>query len=288
MKTLVLVGGTGSLGRAILKQQDLLKENKISRIRILSRDEQKQALTEKEYKGDIELQCFLGDIRNLDRMEFGLKDAHYVIHAAALKMVERFELDVDEGYETNINGTRNVLKAFLKSKNAESGILVSTDKACNPINAYGVSKLAAQHVWLWGNTFQHDTELGVCLYGNVYGSRGSVIELWEKLRHQKMPLPITHAEMTRFFISKTDAARFVLKSLFNNKKKIMAPDMKSAEMTRIAELLTTMGLMEVGLRRGEKLHEEIVSSDFSIDSKTAPRFTDSELLGLHQGWLNGE
>ena len=276
--TLVLIGGSGSLGSAILQHQTLLGIFGIDRIRVISRDEVKQDQLEKNYQGFIELQCFLGDVRNRERMEFALNGADYVIHMAALKFIERFELDVDEGMTTNVFGTRNVMKACLLHK-PKSAIFVSTDKSFQPINAYGVSKLAAQHLWQWANTFQKKTKFGTCCYGNVFGSRGSVIEKWHKLAAEGKPLPLTHAEMTRFFITKKDAARFVIDSLFNNKINPMIPLMKSTDMYRMARLFNEAyqskgGVEIIGLRdKREKLHEDLGE----INSFECDRFTDDEL-----------
>jgi len=272
------VGGTGSLSKAVLNHQKILKENGITRIRVISRCEIKQADLEREYSGEIELQCFLGDIRNKERMEFALTHSKYVIHMAALKQIERFELDVEEGYETNIFGTKNVAKAALKN-NLQSSIFVSTDKSFQPINSYGVSKLAASHLWLWFNSFQKNTLFGVCAYGNVWGSRGSVIERWRELAKEKKPLPITDSRMTRFFITKSDAAEFVLKSLFNNTSGTMIPNMKSIEMVKVADLInrkydSPAGIKIVGLRDPrEKLHEDLGQ----MNSDTAQRFCDDEI-----------
>ncbi len=284
MGNLILIGGTGSLSTAVLNQQELLKASGITKIRVISRDEIKQAELEKNYKGKIPLQCFLGDVRNAERMEFALEKADYVIHTAALKMIERFEKDIPEGYLTNITGTQNVARAAVKNK-LKSAIFVSTDKAFNPINAYGVSKLAAMHLWRWFNTFQMQTTFGVCAYGNVWRSRGSVIDLWHKLAFEKKPLPVTDPEMTRFFITKENAAKFVLECLFDNNgalTKVMIPQMKSTSMYRLAELFnqyyeSDAGVKIVGLRDlGEKLHEDLGETN----SFSAPRFTDEELLEL--------
>lgn len=281
MSVLVIVGGTGSLGTAITEQQDILKENGVTRIRIISRDEVKQDSLEKNYTGDIPLQCFLGDVRNKERMEFALKGADYLISAAALKFIERFELDVMEGMATNYFGSQNVAKAALSNK-LKSAILIGTDKQFLPTTSYGVSKLAATHLWKWFNTFQKETKFGICIWGNVFESRGSVISLWKKLAQEQKPLPITHMEMTRFFITKKAAAKFVLNSLFNNNSSIMIPPMKSTEMLRLSSLInkhyrSQAGVEIVGLRDpSEKLHEDLGDSN----SWRADRFSDEELLEM--------
>lgn len=262
----------------MIKKQTLLGVCGINRIRVISRDEIKQADLEKNYQGQIELQCFLGDVRNSERMEFAIQGADYVIHCAALKQIERFELDIMEGYLTNIHGTENVAKAALLHK-LKSAVLVSTDKMYNPINAYGVSKLAATHLWNWFNTFQKKTKFGVCAYGNVFGSRGSVVQLWHKLAKEGKPLPVTDSKMTRFFITPADAAEFVLTSLFENQCKVMIPRMKSTEMYKLALLFnehykSKAGINIIGLRdHREKLHEDLGD----MNSHDCERFSEDEL-----------
>lgn len=287
---LILTGGTGSLCKAIIAEQDLLKSNGITKIRVLSRDEQKQVSLIHEYEGDIQLDCYLADVTDKERMEFGLKDADYVIHAAALKHIDKFELDVKTGYKTNIIGTENVAQAFLKSPNARSGIFVSTDKAALPITAYGVSKLAAEHMWLWHNSFQKNVAFGVTRYGNIFGSRGSIIERWTRLAQLKKPLPITDKCCTRFFMMIDDAAKFVLNAIFSKSHSMNIPWMKSSEMITIAQMIWDYWNPEkefqyavLGMRSIEKIHEILdINGKSSFD---AERFTQDELRGMYKKWL---
>lgn len=265
MITLAITGGTGSLGKAILKHQTLLKENGIERIRIISRDEIKQDDLEKSYIGDIELQCILGDVRSRERMEMALSGCQYVIHAAALKIAPKVEYDVAEAVRTNVSGTENVLKSFLQNKDATSGIFVSTDKAVDPVNAYGFSKATAERIWLWGMMFQNQTKLSVCRYGNVFGSRGSIVFHWARAIERDEPMKITDPRMTRFFIRLNDAAEFVLRRLFQNQGgEIYVPKMSSALMMDVGEALCavegkTPDWVKIGLREGEKIHEVLTS-----------------------------
>jgi UDP-N-acetylglucosamine 4,6-dehydratase len=260
-----VTGGTGSLGKAILRHQDFLKENKISRIRVLSRDEIKQDAIEKVYKGDIELQCILADVRSKDRLAMALDGVHYLIHAAALKIVNKIEYDVPEVSRTNVSGTENVLQVFLKQPTAIAGLFVSTDKAVDPVNAYGFSKAFAERIWLWGMMIQNNVKLSVCRYGNVFGSRGSVIDVWTQQAKQGLPLSLTHEEMTRFFISLKGASKFVLENLFDCKGgEICLPAMGSTAMRNLGEVIfrhwnpgENATFETVGIREGEKIHEAL-------------------------------
>lgn len=269
------------MGKAILAQQDLLKSQNISRIRIISRDEIKQDELEKTYQGEIEIQCILGDVRDGPRMEMALSGCDYLIHAAALKIVPKIEYDVSEALRTNVQGTENVLKAFLKNKNALSGLFVSTDKAADPLNAYGFSKATAERLWLWGMMFQNKTKLSVCRYGNVFASRGSIIPVWSKALANNEKLKITSKEMTRFFIRLPDAAEFVLNRLFDNTGgQIRIPRMKATKLTDLGEAMALedgkpLEWQTIGIREGEKIHEVLTS----INDKTVA--VTNEGIALH-------
>lgn len=286
---LVLTGGTGSLGKAILNQQALLKKIAITRIRVLSRCEQRQIELQRNYKGKIPLDCFLADVSDKERMEFALKNADYVIHAAAQKHIDKFALDIPTGYKNNIVGTSNVAFAFMQQPYAVNGILVSTDKAANPTTAYGISKLASEQTWLWHNTYQKKISMGVTRYGNVYGSKGSVIETWTEQAKNNQPLTITDMECTRFFISLEKAAQFVLKSMNQEISSVAIPDLKGVKMIRVAESIwkkyqkKKMKFKVVGMRQIEKRHEIMI--DGALDSEMAPQFTDKELNNFYEEWL---
>lgn len=289
---LVIVGGSGSLGRAILQQQDLLKDAGIHRIRIISRDEAKQAIVEQSYQGSIPLDCFLGDASDYDRMEFALQDSHFVIHAAAQKRIEKFEKDIPQGYKTNIGGTHAVAEGFRRSKYAVAATLVSTDKACDPTTAYGVSKLAAEHLFNWYNTFQGNVTYKICRYGNVFGSRGSIIERWIKQAKAKEPMTMTDLECTRFFITLRDAARFVIDKTFHGSLGINIPPMKSALMVDVASCIWErynanhqMHFNVIGLRGQEKKHEAL--ADYLYTSEHCARFTTEEINAMLDDYLQG-
>lgn len=301
---LTITGGTGSLGRALTRQQDILADNYITQIRVISRDEQKQASLEREYSGRIELRTVLGDVRSLERIRLGLRASDYVIHAAALKMIERVEKDVPEAIQTNIQGTLNVQRACLENRQMIAACLVSTDKAVNPLNSYGFTKAMAEKAWKWGNQVSA-VKFKVCRYGNVFGSRGSVIELWVNQAKEKKPLTITHEEMTRFFITVDEAAKFILSHLFigNQKrdKELIVPSMRSCKMLDIASEINRQvgseaGFSLVGMRADEKLHEELatmheyltgqVSENVPVDSFQAERLSQSEIAALVSNWIN--
>lgn len=291
---LVITGGSGSLGKAILDQQELLAKNGITRIRVISRDEAKQAYLEQSYRGDIKLDCFLGDVSDSSRMVFGLKDAHFVIHAAAQKRIEKFQLDIPQGYKTNILGTYNVANGFLNSKNAIGAMFVSTDKAAEPITAYGVSKLASEHVWMWHNTFQKNIFYNICRYGNVFGSRGSVIERWHRQALDREKFEITNENCTRFFIPLHKAAQFVLQSLFSEEKIVHIPKMKSIEMLKLAEMIWyyhnpkpiygSIPYEVIGMRATEKVHEILEIG--GVSSENAEKFTEGEIHEMYKNWMN--
>jgi UDP-N-acetylglucosamine 4,6-dehydratase len=294
MSLLVITGGTGSLGKAIISKQDLLKAYGVTKIRVLSRDEQKQVALTRAYSGEVQLDCYLADVSDKERMVFGLKDADYVIHAAAQKHIDKFELDVKTGYKTNIIGAQNVGDAFLLSKNAKRGIFVSTDKAAAPVTAYGVSKLAAEHLWLWHNSFQKEVKFLVARYGNIFGSRGSVIETWTEKAKKKEAFPLTDTRCTRFFMMIQEAADFVVKSLFESDRTLNIPPMKSAAMVDVAQAiwryfhpsLTKPSLAVTGLRGVEKLNEVLEAEGLS--SFDAEKFTAVELKTMYREWVKSD
>lgn len=289
---LVITGGTGTLGSSIiLDHEDSLKKMGISKIRVISRDEQKQIKLMAKYRGHIPLDCFLGDVTDADRMRFALQDAAYVIHAAAQKHVDRFEIDVKTGFKTNIHGTQCVADGFLNSREGIRGVLVSTDKAADPISSYGISKLAAEHLWLWGNSFQKRVIYSVARYGNIFGSRGSVIETWTRLARQSLSLPITDPECTRFFMRAVDGSQFVLNVLDHGSRDRHIPEMKAAKMIELAEVIWKKWNPKAkfiwhlsGYRSIEKRHEVLKHQGES--SADAKRFSKKELLELYQEWVN--
>lgn len=263
-KSILITGGTGSLGKALISK--LLAETNAKRIIIYSRDELKQFELKSRFQDNSRLRWFLGDIRDLPRLERAFHGVDYVIHAAALKQVETGEYNPTEFIKTNILGSQNVIDAAMNS-GVKKVVALSTDKASSPINLYGATKLTADKLFIAANNYGsgYGTKFSVVRYGNVMGSRGSVIPFFQELARKGLPLPITHREMTRFWITIEAAADFVLQSF-----EIMAggelyvPIIPSMRLYDLAKAISPNSeIQEIGIRPGEKLHEEMISPDDS-------------------------
>jgi|TARA_B110000438_G_C15807850_1_gene648262 UDP-N-acetylglucosamine 4,6-dehydratase len=263
-KVMLITGGTGSFGQNAT--QYLLKNTKLKKLIIYSRDENKQFEMQNKFK-DKRLRFFIGDVRDQVRLEMALIGVDLVIHAAALKHVPAAEYNPFESIKTNIQGSQSVVFASIKNK-VKKVITLSTDKACNPINLYGATKLCSEKIFVNANNFsgKGGTIFGVVRYGNVIASRGSVVPFFKKLiREGKKELPLTHKEMTRFFITLPEAIEFVLNS-FNNLKKgeIFIPKMPSILILDLIKILDPkVKIKIVGIRPGEKKHETLCSIDES-------------------------
>ena len=263
-KTILITGGTGSFGKNFTKF--LLRKHKPKKIIIYSRDEMKQyemsqIFSPKKYKA---LRYFIGDVRDLERLTMALRGVDFVIHAAALKQVPTAEYNPIECINTNIIGSQNIILASLKN-NIKKVISLSTDKAVNPINLYGSSKLASDKLIVSGNTYGgSETKFSVVRYGNVIGSRASVVPLFNKLITEKSNfLPITHVSMTRFWIGIEQGINLVHKAFINMVGgEIFVPKIPSI---RIVDLATAMApklrKKFIGIRPGEKIHELLTSKD---------------------------
>ena len=226
-KTILITGGTGSFGHACVNY--LLRNYKCKKIIIFSRDELKQYNMEKLYSSKSNLRFFIGDVRDLSRLKMAFQGVDYVIHAAAIKHVPIAEYNPLECIKTNIYGSSNIVTAALEAK-VKKVIALSTDKAVNPINLYGATKLCAEKVFIAANALTgNKTNFSVVRYGNVLNSRGSIIPLIMKYKKEKKPnFPLTHKNMTRFFISLEDSVEFVMQSLKNmDKGEIFIPKIKS-------------------------------------------------------------
>ena len=262
--SVLITGGTGSLGKALI--DFLLKETKVRRIAIFSRDELKQHHLRIALGDDPRLRWFLGDIRDLDRLKRALHGVDYVIHAAALKQVDTGEYNPMEFVKTNVLGSQNVSDASIEA-GVKRVVALSTDKASSPINLYGATKLTADKLFIAANnySFAYGTTFSVVRYGNVMGSRGSVIPFFQDLAAQGKPLPITDLRMTRFWISIESAVRFVIDSLeMMTGGELYVPKIPSMKIVDLAHAVDSEAkLEEIGMRPGEKLHEEMISADDS-------------------------
>lgn len=262
--SVLITGGTGSLGKALVHQ--LLAQGKVRRIVIFSRDELKQLQMRTEFKDNSKLRWFIGDIRDLERLKRALHNVDFVFHAAALKQVDTGEYNPIEFIKTNVLGSQNVIDASIEA-GVKRVVALSTDKASSPINLYGATKLTADKLFVAANnySFTYGTTFSVVRYGNVMGSRGSVIPFFKKLAEEGRPLPITDLRMTRFWISIDEAVRFVLDSLeMMTGGELYVPRIPSMKIVDLARAVAPeTELEEVGMRPGEKLHEEMISADDS-------------------------
>ena len=261
-KIMLITGGSGSFGNALVEY--LLKSCNLKKIIIFSRDENKQFEMQNKFKNK-NLRFFLGDVRDEDRMFTALKDVDYVIHAAAQKHVPAAEYNPFECIKTNIYGAQTVISASIKQK-VRKVIAISTDKACNPINLYGATKLCAEKLFINANQLSgvNGTRFSVVRYGNVIASRGSLIPFFLALiKKKEKSLPLTHELMTRFFITIEDSVKFVLDSLRNIKGgEIIIPKMNSVYIIDLIRFISPkIPIKIIGLRPGEKLNEILMSKD---------------------------
>lgn len=262
--SVLITGGTGSLGKSLVKY--FLSHTQVRRVVIYSRDELKQQAMRIELNNDSRLRWFIGDIRDLERLKRAFHNVDYVIHAAALKQVDTGEYNPIEFIKTNVLGSQNVIDAAIDS-GVKRVVALSTDKASSPINLYGATKLTADKLFVAANnySFSYGTIFSVVRYGNVMGSRGSVIPFFQSLAEQGKPLSITDLRMTRFWISIQEAVKFVVSSLeIMTGGELYVPRIPSMKITDLAKAVSPKAeLIEIGMRPGEKLHEEMISADDS-------------------------
>lgn len=271
-KNILITGGTGSFGKKYTKM--LLEKYKPNKIIIYSRDELKQYEMAQEYNNPC-MRYFIGDVRDTDRLKKAMKDVNLVIHAAALKHVPIAEYNPMECIKTNIYGAQNVIDAALENKVSKI-IALSTDKAANPVNLYGATKLASDKLFVAANNLvgNQDTQFSVVRYGNVIGSRGSVVPYFQKLIKEKSTfLPITDEKMTRFMITLEDGVNFVLKNFERMQGgEIFVPKIPSMKITDLANAIApNLDKKVIGIRPGEKLHEIMCPAD---DSHLTYEFED--------------
>jgi UDP-N-acetylglucosamine 4,6-dehydratase (inverting) len=274
--SILVTGGTGSFGKAFI--QELLDNHDPRRVVIYSRDELKQYECRQMFKDDKRLRWFIGDIRDLHRLNRAMHGIEYVIHAAALKQVDTAEYNPWEFVQTNIIGSQNVIEACIDA-GVKKVVALSTDKASSPINLYGATKLTADKLFITGNHYAaaYPTRFCVVRYGNVMGSRGSVIPFFRKLGEAGESLPITDLRMTRFFITLPQAVRFVLDSFeMMQGGELYVPRIPSMKIVDLAQAVVPGAEMHnSGLRPGEKLHEEMISAE---EGRRALRMGDRYVL----------
>jgi UDP-N-acetylglucosamine 4,6-dehydratase len=260
--SILITGGTGSFGKAFLNR--ILIEHDPARVAVFSRDELKQYEMKMTLGDDPRVRFFIGDIRDRERLEMALHGVDYVVHAAALKQVDTAEYNPMEYVKTNILGSENVMTAAIAA-GVKKVVALSTDKASSPVNLYGATKLTADKLFVSGNHYSYarGTRFAVVRYGNVVGSRGSVIPFFRRLAEEGKPLPITDVRMTRFWITLEQAIDFVLAAFESmDGGELYVPRIPSMRVTDLAEAIAPGSeIVEVGFRPGEKLHEEMISEE---------------------------
>lgn len=274
-KSILVTGGTGSFGKKFV--QTVLDRSKPRRVIIFSRDEMKQSEMQQDerFKGREALRFFIGDVRDSARLHRALEDVNVVIHAAALKQVPAAEYNPFEAIKTNVLGAQNIIDACIDAK-VEKAIALSTDKAACPVSLYGATKLCSDKLFVAGNAYAGGSKtcFSVVRYGNVLGSRGSVIPLFLSKRHSGI-LPITDLRMTRFWITLQQGVDFVLQCLEDMVGgEIFVPKIPSMRMVDMAKAIAPGARLEcVGIRAGEKLHEVMVPEDDARSTiETSDRF----------------
>ena len=261
-KSVLITGGTGSFGKAFAKK--LIQKYRPKKVIVFSRDELKQYEMAQEFDSSA-MRYFIGDVRDKERLKKAFEGVDYVMHAAALKQVPAAEYNPMECIKTNINGAQNVIDAALEC-GVKKVLALSTDKAAAPINLYGATKLASDKLFIAANNLvgEKETRFAVVRYGNVIGSRGSVVPFFVKLiKEGKRTLPITHPDMTRFLITLEEGVEFVLQSFERMQGgEIFVPKIPSMKIVDLARALCPeCELKMVGIRPGEKLHEAMITAN---------------------------
>ena len=264
-KTILITGGTGSLGQALTRR---LLESGVKTIRIFSRNENKQIEMESKFNDD-RLRFLLGDIRDKERLVRATEGVDIVFHAAALKHVPKIEYNPFESIKTNVIGSQNVIDACLET-NVKKAICIGTDKAVSPLNTYGATKLLMEKLFVTANNYldpkKHATKFIAVRYGNVLGSSGSVVPKFIEQIKNKKKITITDKQMTRFSITMSEALDFILKSAeYGQGSEIFVPKIRAYTISDIknslTEILADYGEEEIGIRPGEKLHETLINSE---------------------------
>ena len=291
-KSILITGGTGSFGKKFAER--ILREFSPKRIVIYSRDEFKQDIMSKEFKIKFpekfrKLRFFIGDVRDKDRLYRAFNDIDYVIHAAAMKQVPACEYNPFEAIKTNIHGAQNIVDAAIDC-GVKKVVALSTDKAVNPINLYGGTKLVSDKLFIAGNAYSggEGTTFSVVRYGNVAGSRGSVIPFFKGLLESgEKVLPITDYRMTRFWITLDEGVDLVFKALKESRGgETYISKIPSFKITDLAKAMNPDGHMkEVGIREGEKLDEVMITKD---DSRMTYEYDKHYIIYPHFDWWNSQ
>ena len=281
--SILVTGGTGSFGKAFLRY--VLDNEDPKRVVVFSRDELKQHEVRRLFGDDPRLRWFIGDIRDRNRLERAMHGVDYVVHAAALKQVDTAEYNPFEYVQTNVYGSQNVIEAAI-DQGVQKVVALSTDKASSPINLYGATKLCSDRMFVSANHYaaHHPTRFSVVRYGNVMGSRGSVIPVFRDLAARGESLPITDKRMTRFWITLPQAVQFVIDSFDQMAGgELYVPRIPSMRVTDLAEAVAPgAATHEIGIRPGEKLHEEMIAAD---DSRRTLRLGDRYVIMPYvAGW----
>ncbi len=285
-KTILITGGTGSFGKCFTRY--VLANYEPKKIIIYSRDEFKQWMMAEEFKEFADkLRFFIGDVRDVERLRRACEGVDYIIHAAALKQVPACEYNPNEAIKTNIHGAMNVIDAALDS-GVRKVVALSTDKAVNPVNLYGGTKLVSDKLFVAANAYAgvKDINFSIVRYGNVAGSRGSVIPVFHKaIKEGATELPITDVRMTRFWISLTQGIELVIKALQEaTGGETFISKIPSFKITDLAEaMLPGCGIKETGIRPGEKLHEIMVTTE---DSFTTYEYDKHFIVYPQMTWNN--
>lgn len=289
-KTILITGGTGSFGKKCLKM--IFERYNPKKVIIYSRDEFKQYNMKVEMSNQVDMdrvRFFIGDVRDKERLMRAFHGVNYVIHAAAMKQVPTCEYNPMEAIKTNIHGAQNVIDAAL-DRGVEKVVALSTDKAVNPINLYGGTKLVSDKLFIAANAYTgvNNTVFSVVRYGNVAGSRGSIIPLFRTLiENGETELPITDYRMTRFWITLEQGVELVFKALGEAKGgETYISKIPSFRITDLAKAMLPHGsIKEIGIREGEKLHEVMVTRD---DSRTTYEYDKHYIIYPHFDWLDIE
>lgn len=285
-KTILITGGTGSFGRCFTKY--VMEHCHPKKVIIYSRDEFKQWTMQNEFREyEDRLRFFIGDVRDIERLRRAFDGVDYVIHAAALKQVPACEYNPNEAIKTNIHGAMNVIEAALDTR-VRKVVALSTDKAVNPVNLYGGTKLVSDKLFVAANAYvgNKDVNFSIVRYGNVAGSRGSIIPLFNSIiKNGGTALPITDLRMTRFWISLEQGVELVIKALEEAKGgETFISKIPSFKITDLAEaMLPGCEIQEVGIRPGEKLHEIMVTTE---DSFTTYEYEKHFIVYPQMTWNN--